>query len=380
MRRQFSLSQFVISNVIFFILGFSFGVFLTSVQSPNSKNTHNSLPSNPIVSPHKSPQETSSTLLSVQASPSTSNLPLSSSAYSTVKVNNPSRKNEQGWSNNRGGYDFESEIRNSNSSVDDFPWFRPGKECFDQLDKVKNPNMPFGTNGIRPPCELDGEIGPYCPIVVKEPTPISEQLLHKHSVDHLSPFPKKYARENQMVSKKADRIRIYNELRGFLHDVDAHGDVLGVSGEQLFDSFNFQKSRFTMVDYPVADCHNLPFGNDIFDYVVVQQVLEHVPHYQTCIHEFRRVLKPGGHILFASPATWPLHPAPRDYWRFMPDSIPVMFKCFSRIILQGHQGNADGVRALLDAPNSRSNPKLVQAVLKENDFVWSMFIWAIVQK
>ena len=45
----------------------------------------------------------------------------------------------------------------------------------------------------------------------------------------------------------------------------------------------------------------LSFDEDSFDYVLSFDVLEHIPDYQAAIHEYLRVLRPGGQILFSVP-------------------------------------------------------------------------------
>jgi SAM-dependent methyltransferase len=49
------------------------------------------------------------------------------------------------------------------------------------------------------------------------------------------------------------------------------------------------------------DGNRIPFENESFDWVVNNQVLEHVPELETAIDEIRRVLKPDGRVLSAFP-------------------------------------------------------------------------------
>jgi len=48
------------------------------------------------------------------------------------------------------------------------------------------------------------------------------------------------------------------------------------------------------IQYPQADIHNLKFGDEQFDWVITDQVLEHVSDPKRAIEESFRVLKKGG--------------------------------------------------------------------------------------
>lgn len=65
-----------------------------------------------------------------------------------------------------------------------------------------------------------------------------------------------------------------------------------------------------------ADGASLPFRRDVFDTVLLLEVLEHVAHPAQVLAEIQRVLKPGGILLLSMPFLYPLHDAPHDYQRF----------------------------------------------------------------
>jgi SAM-dependent methyltransferase len=72
---------------------------------------------------------------------------------------------------------------------------------------------------------------------------------------------------------------------------------------------------FTLAD-AFADCHELPFGDGVFDSVVCTQVLEHVTAPAHVLGEIARVLRPGGVLLLTAPMLWALHEEPYDYYRY----------------------------------------------------------------
>ena len=51
----------------------------------------------------------------------------------------------------------------------------------------------------------------------------------------------------------------------------------------------------------------LPFGNNVFDLLVVVGITEWMPFRADLLSELARVLKPGGHIVIASDNRWGLH-------------------------------------------------------------------------
>jgi len=73
------------------------------------------------------------------------------------------------------------------------------------------------------------------------------------------------------------------------------GNVVGVDLEFKFPL----KSKIS--SYMYADGRKLPFETDSFDYVVMNQVLEHVEEREPLISEVARVLKPDGVALFSFP-------------------------------------------------------------------------------
>ncbi len=53
--------------------------------------------------------------------------------------------------------------------------------------------------------------------------------------------------------------------------------------------------------YAIADGEWLPFGDGMFDVVVLAEVIEHLPDWRRVARECRRVLRPGGWLLLTHP-------------------------------------------------------------------------------
>lgn len=64
------------------------------------------------------------------------------------------------------------------------------------------------------------------------------------------------------------------------------------------------------------DGKTLPFEDGSFDNVVAFEVFEHVFNLDEVLTEIRRVLKPGGRLLFSVPFGWDEHERPFDFARY----------------------------------------------------------------
>ncbi len=64
-----------------------------------------------------------------------------------------------------------------------------------------------------------------------------------------------------------------------------------------------------------GDAQNLKFANETFDWVILQDVLEHLPEPAKAIHEACRVLKPNGWLYISTPNRWsPLNFVSDPHW------------------------------------------------------------------
>lgn len=59
--------------------------------------------------------------------------------------------------------------------------------------------------------------------------------------------------------------------------------------------------RYPGVDFVQGDVARLPFPDAHFDVITSFETLEHIPDPQSCLNEFRRVLKPGGVLIISTP-------------------------------------------------------------------------------
>ena len=93
----------------------------------------------------------------------------------------------------------------------------------------------------------------------------------------------------------------FGEGYGSYYLSEEAGELTGVDvSHTLVEHASAKYSRKNLY-FIKGDATNIPFPDDTFEVVVSSQVLEHVKDYMRCIREIRRVLKPGGTALIATP-------------------------------------------------------------------------------
>lgn len=72
--------------------------------------------------------------------------------------------------------------------------------------------------------------------------------------------------------------------------------------------------------------YEIPVSSETFDSAICTVVLEHLEEPESAIRECFRVLKPGGHAIYAVPLLWHLHEEPRDFYRFTKYGLKYLFE------------------------------------------------------
>lgn len=116
-----------------------------------------------------------------------------------------------------------------------------------------------------------------------------------------------------------------------------NGEVLDLGGEKNSGYLSLAQGKFQVTTVNLSKdigcdiIHNLeevplPFSNETYDAVVLNNTLEHIYHAQELVKESVRVLKKGGKIIITIPFLFPEHPSPHDYWRFTGESMQKMLE------------------------------------------------------
>lgn len=117
------------------------------------------------------------------------------------------------------------------------------------------------------------------------------------------------------------------------------GKILGISGIENFRQLINSNAEILEVQYPEVDMQNLPLEDNIFDFVISDQVIEHLENPGKAIAESYRVLKKSGIAIYTTCFINYIHFGPKDFWRFSPDALRYLCKDFSEILQCEGWGN-----------------------------------------
>lgn len=84
----------------------------------------------------------------------------------------------------------------------------------------------------------------------------------------------------------------------------------------------------------IADNHDLPFKNNIFDVIIITEVLEHCDNEYQVINELRRVAKNQALVYLTIPFLFPLHGVPYDFNRLTKFKLLKLFRQDKIILLR----------------------------------------------
>jgi len=184
----------------------------------------------------------------------------------------------------------------------------------------------------------------------------------------------RYAMYRRLAQVMASRVRPGSRILSISHST------------KLCELLDVDEPEVVEANYPKFNMLALPFGEAEFDYVVSDQVLEHVVgDPQVAINETWRILKPGGLAMHTTCFMMPFHGSPQDLWRFSPEALRLLCRKFKSIVEIGAWGNRYvwllvqplGLR-FEAVPDARWHPLHRMAV--HNDPKWPVVTWIVAQK
>lgn len=134
-------------------------------------------------------------------------------------------------------------------------------------------------------------------------------------------------RLNRHLDFNASRQRLWLENADFAAAIPAGAMVLDAGAgdapyKPLLQHAIYESADFHKVDKPyavstyVCDLAKLPMDDARYDYVVFNQVMEHLPDPAAVLRELHRVLKPGGRMIYTGPLFYEEHETPYDFYRY----------------------------------------------------------------
>ena len=164
------------------------------------------------------------------------------------------------------------------------------------------------------------------------------------------------------------------------------GRVLSIShSANLSTLLRLQPTDIVEANHPEHNILSLNFADASYDFVLSDQVLEHVEgNPQQAINECHRILKPGGVAVHTTCFINPVHEVPKDFWRFTPEALCLLHRGWSQIIEYGGWGNfavwsvvKDGLR-FEGVPHARWHP--LHRLATRNDPLWPIVTWIVAKK
>ncbi len=184
------------------------------------------------------------------------------------------------------------------------------------------------------------------------------------------------------------RYSMYRRLQAVGRSLELDGGrVLSIShSDNLAALMNISPSEIIAADYPEQNILALDFEDASFDYVLSDQVLEHVEgNPQQAVDECRRVLSPGGIAVHTTCFINPVHGVPGDYWRFTPEALSLLHADWNQVLESGGWGNfdvwsgvvQDGLR-YIGVPHASWHP--LHKLATRNDPRWPIVTWVVARK
>lgn len=185
---------------------------------------------------------------------------------------------------------------------------------------------------------------------------------------------------------------MYKRIKEFFNQ-ERKGRVLCISGKGFISEQFHPDSEIIVTSYPEngskfnkekhVDIHNMPYSDESFDYVIANQVFEHIENPWKAIDEVYRVLKVGGHVIITTPFLMQIHSLPTDYWRFTPDALKLLCRKFRKIIQCEKWGNREAIDLVFNKelqyeeiiPNTQ-----LEKIATKNEKNFPIHVWIIAKK
>lgn len=157
-----------------------------------------------------------------------------------------------------------------------------------------------------------------------------------------------------LLNFNSSRHRLWQENAIFAASIPSGSLVLDAGAgdapyKSLFEHARYESADFEKVDKEyaqttyVCELTSIPVEDCRFDFIIFNQVMEHLPEPKLALIELNRVLKPGGKMLYSGPMFYEEHEQPYDFYRYTQFGLRHLFSSTEFLIdridwLEGYFG------------------------------------------
>jgi len=180
----------------------------------------------------------------------------------------------------------------------------------------------------------------------------------------------------------------YTDLAGCLLEHDG-ADKLALSisdSGPLCQVVGLTSTEIINENYPECDLGALIEGDDFFDFIVSDFVIEHVEADPlTMFREQARVLRPGGFLVCTTAFTYMYHACPKDLWRFSEDTFRFLCdKVGLNVVKVGAWRSLNALAAIHDGHSDYlvvdDTSNVLDKLAKGSDPRYPIVTWLVAQK
>lgn len=142
---------------------------------------------------------------------------------------------------------------------------------------------------------------------------------------------------NGLFYFNSSRYRLQKENAAFAALVPDHALVLDAGAgnapyKSLFEHAQYESADFEKIDKKyapstyVCDLKKIPVEDCRFDFIIFNQVMEHLPEPHLVLAELYRVLKPSGKMIYTGPLFYEEHEQPYDFYRYTQFGLRYLFE------------------------------------------------------
>ena len=158
----------------------------------------------------------------------------------------------------------------------------------------------------------------------------------------------------RLIGLNSSRHRLWKENAAFAKMVPEDALVLDAGAgsspyKSLFNHAQYESADFEKVDKKyasttyVCSLERIPVEDCRFDFILFNQVMEHLPDPKLVLAELNRILKPGGKMIYSGPLFFEEHEQPYDFFRYTQFGVRKLFSAAGFMIerldwLEGYFG------------------------------------------